>query len=77
MARCKSCNAPIHWVLTSTGKRMPLDVAKAEDGKGNLQATHFDYAIGMPTVVQVVKAGEGDWISHFATCPNSKQHRRR
>lgn len=58
---CRSCGAPIVWVVTESGKRMPLD-AKPEkrfvvdvDGKAYVRDTY---------------------VSHFAHCPNAAQHRR-
>jgi hypothetical protein len=37
LTHCKSCGAPISFVATQTGKRMPMDV-KAD---GTLGASHF------------------------------------
>ncbi len=27
---CRSCKAPLHWAITTSGKRMPLDVEEVE-----------------------------------------------
>jgi len=62
-AKCKSCDADIIWVRMNSGKPMPLD-AKPE--KRVVQN------IGSP-VYRVADA----YISHFVTCPNAAQHRRK
>lgn len=73
MARCRSCDAEVIWVrMQGTGKFNPLDKAKRADGnvritgrvRGTLQA-------------RVVKPGEGEYVSHFATCANAASHRRK
>jgi ketosteroid isomerase-like protein len=61
MTTCKSCSAEIIWIKTKAGKSAPID-AKA--------------------IKVFVKSGDG-WIlevghqSHFATCPNADQHRKK
>lgn len=77
MSRCKSCGAEIVWIKMRTGKSMPCDAMphyfREEDGGG----------ITFVTPDGLVKHGEPDefgergYISHFATCPNADQHRRR
>jgi hypothetical protein len=59
---CRSCGAAILWVVTHPGgKRMPLDVP--------------------PVKRFVVEDGEAyqrdTYVSHFATCPNAAQHRKK
>lgn len=73
MAQCKSCHAEIKWAMTTKRKRIPLDIGVVTSG-GNVRLTgEWD---GPFQVVEVVAAGEGDRVSHFATCPNAKEHRR-
>lgn len=67
MAVCGSCGAPVQWVKTKAGKRMPLDVGASENG--NITVTDG--------VAYYWPPGEGDRVSHFATCPNAAQHRKR
>ena len=61
MSNCKSCGAEIQWVvMASTGKTMPLNMKKK-------------------TII--VMSEKGNYLaqgfeSHFATCPNAKQHRK-
>ena len=78
MAKCKSCGADIIWIKTKNGRSTPCDakpipfresfsggmklVTKAGDVvPGNYDGTSDDFA----------------YISHFATCPNADQHRRK
>ena len=56
-SQCKTCRAPIVWMMTKQGTKMPVDCSSVRDG-GKL----FD-----------VEKGH---VSHFATCPNSRHHRR-
>jgi hypothetical protein len=67
-SRCKSCNSPIEWATTKKGRRIPLDPGTRADG--NIQVDTWGTA-------WVVGAYQGDRTSHFATCPDAKQHRRR
>jgi len=74
MAECRSCHAPVIWVATTTGKQMPLDPIPVPDGNITLdtdQVAHVlpDAAHPPPDVPR--------YHSHFATCPNAAQHRRR
>lgn len=68
MAQCRSCKQNIQWVTTSTGKMMPVELAK--EGEGNIVLN--DGAVQ----AQIVKKGEGTHVSHFATCPKADFHRR-
>lgn len=70
-ATCKSCGAQIAWVVTESGKRMPLDYAPQQ----MLMSGSFvvDETFEGNPVARSVKAV---YISHFATCPNAASHRR-
>ena len=78
---CKSCGAEIIWIKMQSGKAMPVDYN---------QVTYWKKTGGSKKIVTPngeVLSGEieGDlntatgvgYISHFATCPNANQHRRR
>jgi hypothetical protein len=71
MATCKSCGAEIVWVqMILSGKRMPLD-AKPE------KRIHLVGRAGLGSETEP-EAVVGDvYTSHFATCPNANEHRRR
>lgn len=66
MTLCKSCGAEIEFVVTTGGKSIPLDVLPREDGNIKVEAGTAYY---MP-------AGEGDRVTHFATCPQAASHRK-
>lgn len=61
--RCRSCGAEIHWVRMMSGKKMPVDVR------------HQTVVVEHPTEpgLYITKVG---YTSHFATCPNTDQHRK-
>jgi hypothetical protein len=75
---CRSCEAPIVWCRTRSGKSMPVDADPVERGEfylvegddGKLEAHHVrSSADGV--------ADDADrYTSHFATCENAAQHRR-
>lgn len=76
---CRSCGAPIRWVETENGRRMPID---PEPYTGESPAGLFvlrererapSLAIATPPLAF---PGEPLFRSHFATCPNAKEHRR-
>lgn len=58
---CSSCGAPIYWVRTTTGSRMPLD-------RGRVLRVVFQDGVWRVL---------GSYKSHFASCPNAAQHRGR
>lgn len=64
MANCKSCGAKIEWFkMATTGRPMPVD------------------AEPLKVIVPTGTAGEGKvvtaYVSHFATCPDAAEHRKR
>lgn len=71
MSACKACGAPVEWVHTEKGKAIPLDVGVVENGNLRLDG------IGPRRVARYVAAGEGDRVTHFATCPNADEFRKR
>lgn len=72
MSFCKSCNAPIDWYRNErTGKWMPLDKEPAADGNVFVDV--------VANVARVVDPGSHTplYKSHFVTCAQAAQHRRR
>jgi hypothetical protein len=74
--RCKSCNAPIFWARTDKGRAMPLDLKPVAGASIIVTGPTTDLR------AHVLKDGEVDhgfvrYTSHFATCPQAKQHRRK
>ncbi len=69
--RCHSCEAPVRWVRTASGKAMPIDPEPVDGGNVWLDSNG------------VAHVGDEQWApsprrykSHFATCPNAAKHRR-
>lgn len=74
-SRCRSCQAPIRWAVTTTGKRMPIDHEPTPDG--NVTVHRDEAGQDIATVHAVGAPLEGPrWTSHFATCAQAAQHRR-
>lgn len=81
MAKCRSCGAEIIWIKMTSGKNMPVD------------AKPITYRIAIPGATGTQKlitqdgrvvscffdpgSGLKGYTSHFATCPNANQHRRK
>jgi hypothetical protein len=63
VVRCKSCNAEISWILTASGRAMPVD-AKPEK------------RIVIDRGAQYSGRVLDTYTSHFATCPHADQHRK-
>lgn len=75
--RCRSCQAPIVWAKTTPGDRsIPLDAN--DDGTAMVVDNGNLVLVDDPerTVVRYVKAGEGRYQTHFASCPQAAEHRR-
>ncbi len=66
LAKCKSCGASIIWVKSATHRDMPLDA----EPKQGLIIRKRD---GMHPVAVMTDV----YRSHFATCPNADQHRKK
>ncbi len=71
-ATCSTCNAPVLWVWTALGKKMPLDAEPNERGNIGLDAHGFAVVLDMFSASDVVR-----YTSHFASCPQAAQHRRK
>lgn len=76
MSTCRSCGAPIRWVETEHGKRMPID--PDPHPQGNVIPWGWDEN-GAKVVARVLTEppiGRDAWRSHFTTCPHATTHRR-
>jgi hypothetical protein len=70
-SKCRSCGAPLLWAQTTAGKNMPLDAAPTANG--NIELRH-----GLARYVTPdANATTPRYTSHFATCPNAGQHRKK
>jgi hypothetical protein len=68
--RCRSCGAPVVWVWSSAGKAMPLDAVPVPDGM-------FQLVDGRAWTVRSDLQPGPRYTSHFATCPQAYDWRRR
>jgi hypothetical protein len=73
MTECRSCGAPIRFVFTAMGGRMPIDLEPNPDGNVYLRG-HTAHVIKADTVLP---PGEPRYMSHHATCPQAEKWRRR
>jgi hypothetical protein len=79
MSKCRGCDADINWASTPAGKSMPLDPEPHPDG--NIEA-HVDGSGRWH--VDIVHADSQStmftpnlYLSHFVTCPNAEEFRKR
>lgn len=68
---CRSCQRPIIWAKTVSGKNMPLDPKPVLDGNVEL-LDNVAHVIAARDVGNTMR-----FVSHFRTCPNADQHRRK
>ena len=77
---CRGCGARIVWIRTLAGKSMPCDaqpVAFMPSGTGGQMVVTPDGRVVRADVVKGDSSGSLGYISHFATCPKSKDFRRK
>lgn len=74
MSVCRACDAEIEWAYTEVDKRIPLDVGTRADGNLKVVSRRAS-EYGMTPIVRTVLPGQGDRVSHFATCPNANEFR--
>lgn len=74
---CRSCPAVIVWAVTERGKAMPVDAVPC--AAGNVALVAREGRAPLAKVLGVAaRFGRTDLhTSHFVTCPNASQHRRR
>lgn len=76
MKLCGSCEAPIFFVLSATGKPMPLDVHP--NNAGNVQIVNGNGIVMSGAALERARAGTTElYMPHFATCPKAKEWRKR
>lgn len=79
-AKCRSCRAPIRWAITdANNKPMPIDPEPVADG--NLWVVEWER--GTPRM-GVALSGDGvpahvpfRYVSHFVTCPDRDEWRKK
>lgn len=78
-ANCRSCKAPVIWARTmGTGSLMPLENQPHDFGTIRLE----DDGVSCTVLAQLEAAAEREkgrklYRSHFASCPNAGDHRKR
>jgi hypothetical protein len=77
VSRCRSCGAEIRWARMSSGRAMPLDLEPSPAGTVALVDDEHAETLSRDAAELEREAGRELYVSHFATCPNSAQHRRR
>jgi len=76
---CSACGAPIRWATTTKGRRMPIDPEPHPEGNIRLQ----ELDDGIAPIAHVLDAldasmtSEPLYRSHFATCPEADEFRRK
>jgi len=75
-AECNSCGASVRWVLIKkTGKRMPLNTAPAPDARpGFVLRVGGEAELATDDDRRLLREV---YTSHFATCPQANQWRKR
>lgn len=72
MAHCNSCGAELLWVRTEAGKATPLDAQPTDNG-------NIAVVDGVAHVCYDLLDDDAGlrYTSHFATCPDAKEHRKK
>jgi hypothetical protein len=73
---CASCKAPILWVLTVNGRKMPLDAEPSERGNVHLLSDGRAEVLTKEHLETAKMHKQTLYTSHFATCVNAALHRR-
>lgn len=66
--KCRSCGAEILWAETTAGKRIPLDLPS--------ERRFLLVPIDSEEVAGVATSHE-TYETHFVTCPNAAEHRKK
>ncbi len=83
MAVCSSCGQTISWVVMKSGKRMPVNpdavfVDVSDQDKNTTIVTPDGRVVkGKAAEPPLKDAYTVGFISHFATCPKARSHRKK
>lgn len=69
---CKTCGAKIVWGKTVNGKSMPIDMFSLPDDDKVMLIDRWNTGDNTPLIFNPKKH-----TSHFFTCPDAKQHRKK
>lgn len=71
--QCNYCAAPIRWLTTSTGKRMPVD-AQPDRERGNVvRLGGLAAVLGKGPAAAARDQGVDAYLHHAVTCPYAAQ----
>lgn len=73
--KCRSCNADIYWATFKEGAH-PIDRTPVESGPLILALTSAGKLVASH-VGPSVYPGRNHYTSHFSTCPNRVEHRKK
>lgn len=80
IGQCRSCGKRIRFIRMKSGKSMPVDESfvnyKLSAGGKERIVTPTGDVVACITGVDAREADGFGYVSHFATCPNARQHRR-
>lgn len=77
---CSSCGAPIFWGQLPSRKSMPVNAEPSADGNVRLldrRGSVLAFVLTGDELARARAAGARLRTSHFATCANAAQHRRK
>jgi hypothetical protein len=80
MPTCRSCGARITWLKTPGGKAIPVDEDPTDDGNILIDVEHCRLVArvyGNAEAAREAGAEELRYRSHFVTCPQAGEWRRR
>jgi hypothetical protein len=80
--RCRSCEAPILWAFTESGKLMPVDYEPRWDGNIGLRfcrnsGRRYLVAVYLTQADLHSRLWPERFVSHFVSCSDSDSWRRR
>lgn len=76
--KCRTCGAEIIWVvMAKSGKKNPLDAQAVDNGNIQLDADGKGHILSKDVIAKMREKGTALlYLSHFATCPQSREHRK-
>jgi hypothetical protein len=79
MSACRSCGAPVIWALSERGRAIPVDAQSCIGGNITLKYPPIHETDGGAVEPRAVVGtpGSGNYVSHFATCPDRAKWRKR
>jgi hypothetical protein len=76
VGECRSCRRPVYWCVTGTGAAMPVDVEPVANGNIQLHR-NGERILAVYLTGDLTKVPGPRRVSHFATCKDAKNWRKR